>query len=295
LAPGKYRFHVIACNNSGVWNEVGAVAEFIVEPKFYQTIWFRVLLACAFAGLLWVLYLLRLRQATAEVQKRLLAQMEERERIARELHDTLLQGFQGIALRVQGVTKQMPKDDPLREMMEGVLDRADEVMLEGRQRVQGLRQRTTNEGELSARLTNCGQKLADGHAASFSLVVVGTPVLLDATVQEEAYRIAAEALINAFRHASALRIEIEITYGASELRIGVRDDGVGIDEAVLMNGHPGHWGLRGMRERAHALRAKFRVWSREAAGTEVEVLIPASVAYPPKQKLSNKQQKLSSN
>lgn len=286
LAPGKYRFHVKASNNSGVWNEAGAVAEFVVEPTYYQTLWFKILVACAIAGLLWILYVMRLKQATAEVQKRLLTQMEERERIARELHDTLLQGFQGIALRVQGVTKQMPKDDPLREMMEGVLDRADEVMLEGRQRVRDLRQRTTSEGELPARLTNSGQKLAEGYAATFSLVVVGTPVILDEIAQEEAYRIAAEALINAFRHAAASRIEVEITYGSSELRIGIRDDGAGIDEAVLRNGHPGHWGLTGMRERAQALRAEFKIWSREAAGTEVELLIPASIAYPRKQKLS---------
>jgi Y_Y_Y domain/Histidine kinase len=130
LTPGTYRFHVIACNNSGVWNETGALAEFVVEPTFYQTLWFKALIVLAIARLMWTLYLLRLKQATANVQKRLLAQMEERERIARELHDTLLQGFQGIALRVQGVAKEIPKDNPLRGKMEDVLDRADEVLLD---------------------------------------------------------------------------------------------------------------------------------------------------------------------
>lgn len=295
LGPGRYRFHVIACNNSGVWNEVGDAAEFVVEPTYYQTVWFKVLVACVLAGLLWTFYALRLRHATAEVQKRLLTQMEERERIARELHDTLLQGFQGIALRVQGVTKQMPKDDALREMMEDVLDRADDVMLDARQRVRDLRQPPTSEGELSARLTHCGQKLAEGQDASFSLVVAGTPVVLEAVAQEEAYRIAAEALANAFRHAAASKIEVEMTYGFTELRISVRDDGIGIHEDILANGNPGHWGLSGMRERAHVLRAEFGIWSREAAGTEVELMIPASVAYLRKPKSSTKPQIVASN
>ena len=151
LPPGNYRFHVVACNNSGVWNETGDIATFVVDPTFYQTVWFKTLLAIAAAALLWVLYHLRLRQATASVQNRLMAQMEERERIARELHDTLLQGFQGITLRVQGVAKNMPVQEPLRKMLDEVLDRADGVLREARQRVRNLRRRTTDENDLADR------------------------------------------------------------------------------------------------------------------------------------------------
>jgi signal transduction histidine kinase/ligand-binding sensor domain-containing protein len=280
LRPGTYRFHVVACNNSGVWNETGDVATFVVEPTFYQTLWFKTLMAIAVVGLLWALYLLRLKQATANVHERLFAQMEERERIARELHDTLLQGFQGITLRMQGVSKNMPVQDPLRKMMEEVLDRGDEVLREARQRVRNLRRRTTDENELPDRLTKCGQELSKDHAATFTLAIVGEPKILESTVQDEAYRIAAEALTNAFRHASASKIETEVTFDSSSLRIRVRDDGVGIDEAVRSNGHPGHWGLAGMRERAEAIRAQFNIWSRESAGTEVELVIPAAIAYP---------------
>jgi signal transduction histidine kinase/ligand-binding sensor domain-containing protein len=279
LAPGTYRFHVLACNNSGVWNDIGAAADFVVEPTFYQTLWFKVLIAAIIAGLLWVLYLLRLKQATANVQRRLLAQMEERERIARELHDTLLQGFQGITLRMQGVSKNMPIEAPPRKMMEEVLDRADEVMREARQRVRNLRRRATDENELPDRLTKCGQELSKDHAAAFTLAIVGEPKVLESTAQDEAVRIAGEALANAFRHASASKIEVEVTYDSSALRIRVRDDGVGIDKEVLSNGQPGHWGLTGMRERARALRAELNIWSRESAGTEVEIVIPASIAY----------------
>jgi signal transduction histidine kinase len=177
---------VVACNNSGVRNEVGAVAEFVIEPTPYQTIWFRVLL---FFGLLWTLYFLRVKRATPNVQDGLLAQVEERERIARELHDTLLQGFQGITR----------------------------------------------------------------HAATFTLAVVGEPKVLESTAQDEPCRIASEALTNAFQHASASRIEVELTYDSSALHIRMRDDGVGINKAVLSNGQPAHWGLAGTRERAHAL------------------------------------------
>ena len=216
----------------------------------------------------------------AHVHERLFTQMEERERIARELHDTLLQGFQGITLRMQGVSKNMPVQDPLRKMMEEVLDRGDEVLREARQRVRNLRRRTTDENELPDRLTKCGQELSKDHAATFTLAIVGEPKILESTVQDEAYRIAAEALTNAFRHASASKIEAEVTFDSSSLRIRVRDNGVGIDEAVRSNGHPGHWGLAGMRERAEAIRAQFNIWSRESAGTEVELVIQAAIAYP---------------
>jgi signal transduction histidine kinase/ligand-binding sensor domain-containing protein len=280
LPPGNYRFHVVACNNSGVWNETGAAADFIVEPTFYQTLWFKVLLAITIAGLLGALYLLRLKQATANVQARLFAQMEERERIARELHDTLLQGFQGITLRMQGVAKNMPIQDPLRKMIDSVLDGADEVLREARQRVRNLRRRTTDENELPDRLTKCGQELAKDHAVTFTLAIVGEPKVLESTVLDEAHRIVAEALTNAFRHASASKIETEVTYDSSALRIRVRDDGVGIDKAVLSSGQPGHWGLTGMRERAKAIRAEINIWSRDTAGTEVEIVVPASIAYP---------------
>jgi signal transduction histidine kinase/ligand-binding sensor domain-containing protein len=280
IPPGTYTFQVVACNDSGLWNPTAATLSITVLPTFTETIWFKLLMAIAVGGLLWIVYLFRLKQATAAVQERLLAQMEERERIARELHDTLLQGFQGITLRMQGVSKNMSVQDPLRKMMEDVLDRGDEVLREARQRVRNLRRRTTDENELPDRLTKCGQQLSKDHAAIFTLAIVGELRVLESTVQDEAYRIAAEALTNAFRHASASKIETEVTYDSSALRITVRDDGVGIDKEMLSNGQPGHWGLTGMRERAHAIRAELKLWSRESAGTEVELVIPAAIAYP---------------
>src|SRR5262249_11857724 len=134
--------------------------------------------------------------------------------------------------------------------------------------------------ELPDRLTKCGQELAKGHPAAFTLTIVGESKVLESTVLDEAYRIVSEALTNAFRHASASKIETEVTYDSSALRIRVRDDGVGIDKALLSHGQPGHWGLTGMRERAKAIHAEINIWSRDTAGTEVEIVIPASIAYP---------------
>ncbi len=280
LPPGDYRFRVIASNDTGLWNTTGDSRDMVIPPAFYQTIWFRCLVALAAAALLWGLYWWRLKQATAQVHTRLLAHMEERERIARELHDTLLQGFQGITLRIQGISKHMPVADRPRQLIEEVLDRADEVLRDARHRVRNLRQRATDANELGDRLRMCGEDLSKDHAATFTLAIVGEPRVLEPTVQDEAYRIMREALTNAFRHASASTIETEITYASRALRMRVRDDGVGIDKAVLLNGQPGHWGLTGMRERAHAIRAELHLWSKETAGTEVELVIPTSIAYP---------------
>ena len=280
LAPGFYRFRLVASNSDGLWNGPETAIAFNVAPAYYQTYWFRLSCVAVFITLLWALYQLRSRQLARQFNMTLEARVAERTRIARELHDTLLQGFQGITLRVQGVAKNMPKYDPLRKMIDDVLDGADEVLREARHRVRDLRRRTTGENELADHLTKCGQELSRDHSTSFTLAVVGEPKALESTVQDEAYRIAREALTNAFQHASASKIETEVTYDSSALRIRVRDDGVGIDKAVLLDGQTEHWGVTGMRERACAIRAQLNIWSRDAAGTEVELVIPASIAYP---------------
>jgi signal transduction histidine kinase len=142
------------------------------------------------------------------------------------------------------------------------------------------RRRTTDENDLNARLTKLGDRLAKAHSATFTLAIVGESRAIDTAVEEEVYKIVAEALANAFRHASASTIEADITYDPSALRIRVRDDGVGIDKALLVSSRTGYLGLAEMRERAQAIRAELNIWSRDAAGTEVELLIPASIAYP---------------
>ncbi len=207
------------------------------------------------------------------------ARLEERERIARELHDTLLQGFQGLVLRFQAIMKTLPDAGPAREMMEQVLDRADGVLLEGRQSVRGLREDGTSLDELPLALKECGEDMARDHSALFTLAVLGEPRELNRIVVNESDRIAREAITNAFLHSGASKIEVELTYETNRLCVRVRDNGIGIDQRIIDGGKAGHWGLSGMRERSQKIGAQLNIWSYAAAGTEVELTVRANVAY----------------
>ena len=224
-----------------------------------------------------LLYLVRIGQAKAQVEHQLGARLEERERISREIHDTLLQGFQGLMLRFQSVLKVLPQDNPGRQMLEDVLDRADEVLLEGRRSVRDLRTGKPVE-ELSELISRCGQELAGSYGVLFSLDVVGTVRPLNVEVTDEAFRIVREALFNAFQHSRATNVEAEITYGNSEVKVSVRDNGVGMAAQLVAAGRPEHWGLKGMRERAQRITSCLDIWSTPGAGTEVELKIPLAVA-----------------
>jgi ligand-binding sensor domain-containing protein/signal transduction histidine kinase len=279
LRPGKYRFVVVACNNDGVWNDNGASLNFMIAPSYYQQAWFQLLCASLLLGTLWLFYWLRLRRATAQVQVRLGARLEERERIARELHDTLLQGFQGLMLRFQAIMKRIPETESAYRMMEETLERADQVLLEGRDRVRGLRDEEERVIDLADELARYGKERAEFHNALFSLTRSGASQPIICEVQNEAYRIGREALANAFAHAEASRIDVEIDYGRGGVFLRIRDDGKGIDQRTLSSGRAGHWGLPGMRERAQKIGARLQVSSRAGIGTEVNLTIPAQVAY----------------
>ncbi|WP_052517658.1 sensor histidine kinase [Archangium violaceum] len=280
LAPGRYRFQVIASNNDGVWNERGASLELVVPPAVHQTWWFRTLCVAAGFLLLWLLYLLRLRQLTAKMRGRLEERHAERERIARELHDTLLQSVQGLVLRLQAVAEQLPAHEPARQAMEKALDRADQVLAEGRDRVMELRSSIHADRDLSDALVQVGEELAEDIPASFRLIVEGVPRELDAAVQVEIFLIGREALLNAFQHAGGTAVEAELHYDSDELRVRIRDDGAGVAPEILeMGGRPGHWGLAGMHERAARIGATLQVWSQTNAGTEVELKVPAAIIY----------------
>ncbi|NTX37224.1 ATPase [Myxococcus sp. CA033] len=280
LSPGRYRFQVLATNNDGVWNETGAALEFVLPPAFFQTWWFRAVCGAAVAVALWLLYLLRLRQVRARLRRLLEERHLERERIARELHDTLLQGIHGLVLRFQAAAEMVPTGHPARVAMEKSLERADQVLVEGRDRVMDLRATTVDPGELSTAFTQLGEELGHERRSALHVVVEGTPVALDPVVRDEVFRIGREALANAFQHAGARRIEVVLTYDFAQLRLRVRDDGRGVEEAFLQaGGKPGHWGLSGMRERAVKLGARLDIRGRENAGTEVELRVPAATAY----------------
>ena len=280
LDPGRYTFRVIASNNDGVWNENGTALSFFVTPALDQTAWFKGLCLLAVAGVAWALYWLRLRHATTRMHQRLEARLEERERIAHELHDTFFQGIQGLLLRFHTATSQLRKDEPARQVFEATLKESDRVMLEGRELVLDLRATVSKQSDLPTAFSDFGEGMRKGSSCDFRVVVNGTLRPLHPVVFEELFKIGKEALANAFRHSGGHLIEAELNYERSELRIRIRDDGTGIDPAILREGHrDGHFGLPGMRERAEKAGAHLDVWSRTGAGTEVELRIAAGVVY----------------
>ena len=285
LDPGTYRFRVIAANNSGVWNEEGASLDFSVAPAYWQTNWFRALCVLAFMALLWALYQLRVRQLRNQFNMTLDARVGERTRIARDLHDTLLQSFHGLLLRFQTAMDLLPnRAAEAKQVLGSAIDQAAEAITEGRDAVQGLRSSTQDTNDLADALRTLGEQLAADEGAGTNAVLrveaQGAPRTLHPIVRDEIVRIAGEALRNAFRHADAKRIEVELHYNDRGLRLRVRDDGKGIDPKVLKEGgREGHFGMRGMRERAKLIGGKLTVWSGLDDGTEVELAIPASHAY----------------
>jgi signal transduction histidine kinase/ligand-binding sensor domain-containing protein len=289
LPPGHYRFRVKAANNSGVWNEEGAQLAFSIEPAFYQTTWFRVAGALVLVGLAWSAFQLRLRMQIRRLHRQFEATLEgrvaERTRIARDLHDTLLQHFHGLLLQFQAAANLLP-DRPResKQILTNAIERAADAITEGRDTVQGLRASALESDDLADALRALAEDLAhdNGHAASAHVEVRGEPQPLHPLVRDETFRIAGEALRNAFRHAEAKRIEVEVRYEVRQLRVLVRDDGKGMAPEVLRAGEKmGHFGLTGMRERAALVGGKLTVRSGHemGAGTEVEFCASGSRAY----------------
>ena len=285
LAPGTYRFRVLACNNSGVWNEEGAALDFVIPPAWYQTNWFRAACVAAFLGMVWGIYELRVRQLAAQFNMRLEERVAERTRIARDLHDTLLQSFQALLPLFQAAIYKLPEGAAdARKTLEVAVDRASDAITEGRDAVQGLRMSTVEKNDLAVAIRTVGEELAFAESnqpsPNFKVVVEGTPRNLHPILRDEAYRLAVEALRNAFRHAAAQNLEVEIRYDENYFRLRVRDDGKGIgDEALRGDVREGHYGLHGMKERAKLVGGKLTIWSEVDSGTEIELIIPASRAY----------------
>ena len=278
LPPGRYRFHVTAANNDGVWNEQGAMLTFMIAPAYYQTAWFSAVVLVAGLSMLWALYRIRLRQLAHEFDGRLQERVAERTRIARQLHDTLLQSFQGLMLRLQVVDDLLPAGSAKHQLDEA-LDRADQAIAEGRDAVWDLRDSAAATNDLAQAVRALGEELATPDSAAFHLVVEGTARDLNPLLRDEVYCITREALRNAFRHARARRIETDIVYGDQAFRVRVRDDGEGIHQRTLHEGRAGHYGLRGMRERAQAVAGTLDIWSRPGSGTEIDLRIAAASAY----------------
>ncbi|HMF94187.1 MAG TPA: two-component regulator propeller domain-containing protein [Vicinamibacterales bacterium] len=287
LPPRNYRFRVVASNNSGVWNETGAALDFSIAPAYYQTTWFRASAVIAALALLWAAYQYRVRQLAHVFDARLQERVNERTRIARELHDTLLQSFHGLLFRFQAANNLLPdRVAEAQQHFEHAIDQAAQAIAEGRDAVQNLRASTSVTNDLAEAISTLGAELAAAQTpdtktkpAVVDVAVEGTSRDLHPIVRDDIYRIAGEALRNAFRHARARHIEVRVRYDDDRLQVRVRDDGTGIDAAVRDDQRPGHFGLPGMRERAELAGGHLTVWSEVGLGTEVELTIPAAAAY----------------
>jgi signal transduction histidine kinase len=252
--------------------------DFSIEPAYYQTRWFQAVCIGASLAMLWGLYRFRLYQMAQRFNLRMEERVTERTRIARELHDTLLQSFQGLLLRLQVVEYLLPEGEA-KDQFEQTLQRADQAIAEGRTAVYDLRSSTTTTNDLAEAVKALGEELATPESAAFRVEVVGASRDLHPVIRDEIYRIAREALRNAFGHAEARHVETELSYDQRGVRLRIRDDGKGIPAEFLEEGRRGHYGLCGMRERAGQIGGKLEIWSRPGAGTEIELSITASIAY----------------
>jgi signal transduction histidine kinase len=279
LAPNDYHFRVRAASGTGRWSEMALPLQLRVLPAFYQTKWFYVTCTLCLGGFLWLIYHMRVRYLTSQMQEHLEARARERLRIARDLHDTLLQGVQGLVLRFHFATEQLRAEEPVREMLRTALNRADGVINEGREKVRELRERTSSR-DLLEDLAQVANVLQIEGETPITLLVEGEPRILFTMVQEELCSIAREALTNAVRHSGAAHIEVKIHFDTRQLRLCCSDDGCGMDAEVLEAGFKtGHWGIVGMNERASRLGCKLEIRSAPGAGTKIEVGIPAKSAY----------------
>jgi len=279
LHSRSYTFEVVAQSNGGAWNVLGDRATVMIPPPYNQTVWFKSLVFLSLILFLAALYLFRIRQIAARINIEATARNQERLRISRELHDTLLQGFQGLVLRFQGAMKQIRLEDPARSKMEVILDQADQVLLQSRQSIRDLRDEQAPASALAFVLAQVAESYSTLAETTFALSTIGVMRPICFQVQSEIERIGTEALVNAFRHAHAKHILIELNCSDKRLVVTIRDDGVGIDEDLLLEGRPGHWGIRGMRERSNSMGGQIEISTQKNQGTEVRLIVPANVAF----------------
>ena len=280
LPPGTYHFQVLAINEDGVASVAPASFIFKVDPTFYQTLWFKSLLVGLAALGAWWLYALRVSFIARRYRLLLHERSAERERIARDLHDTLLQGMQGILLQVELWTHATTLSDTQRDSALKIEDKMRSMLIEGRDTIGALRQSHDHQADLIAGLLVVGNEAAAQSDTRFSLRLLGEPRELLHDACEEVLAITREALLNAFRHAKAEAVWVTVDYAYQALTISVCDNGIGVSERCIEERQKeGHWGIAGMRERAAKLGGELTVTSSHGKGTAVELEVPRRRAY----------------
>ncbi len=269
LPPGRYRFQVMAANNDGVWSTGGAAFDLQLLPHYYQTWWFYSALALALLVMGYLVYRWRVLQVEAQWS----AVLRERGRIAREIHDTLAQGFVGVSVHLELAARLLTSSaEAARQPLDQARDLVRASLEEARTSIWNLRSQPSEADDLPSRLSRSCTRMADGSESKVYLQVKGTYRPVERKIEEELLRIGQEAVANAVRHAAAARIEVELVYEAARVSLRVEDDGRGF--APSGNGRPGHYGIRGMRERASEIDAALVLESSPGEGTRVIVEAP---------------------
>jgi ligand-binding sensor domain-containing protein/signal transduction histidine kinase len=274
LAPRNYRFRVLAANNDGVWNEVGASIEFGIRPTFYQTTWFKWSSFAAFGGLLWMSYRLRVRHVAAQISLRFEERLSERTRISRELHDTLLQNITGFALQLGGLSKTVTAPESAKERLVDLRRQAEQWLREARDSVWDLRAPVSEGQDFLESMRIVGQQLTAGKQIRFHIAVSGAGREASITVRKNLLRIVQEATRNAIQHGGARQIDVRISYlNPDGIRLQICDDGCGFNLEEASH-RLGHFGLATMRERAERVGGDLKMTSAPGQGAEIEVVVP---------------------
>jgi signal transduction histidine kinase/ligand-binding sensor domain-containing protein len=278
LPAGRYTLRVQAARSRGPWNK-GATLAIEILPPWWETWWLRTVVGLLIMLAAWLFYRLRIRQVSRQLTIRMEERLDERTRIAQELHDTVLQGLASASLQLEVADRQIAGDATAKPLVQRVSQLLRHLSDESRQTVRGLRLRQSEEENLERALTQISKDLAAPRKVKYHVVVEGTPRSLRPLVRDEIYRIGGEALANAFSHARASTVETVLEYGRDHFRLLVRDDGKGIDPEVLKGGREGHFGLSGLRERASRIGARLKIRTAPGAGTEIDMLVPAAAAF----------------
>jgi len=280
LRPAKYSFELSARLGQGAWRDLRRPLQIEILPAFYQTAWFGVLLALGVGFLIFIAVRLRIKDLAATIRQREEIRADERIRIARDLHDTLLQGVQGLTLRFNAAARQLPEGSRTRDSMESALVAADRLMEEGRNRVSRLRAPHVTYESLIKDLKIIAADLNFEKRVNFELEYDDRLLNMSSSILGELSYIGQEAITNAFRHSKGSSIQVKLRRLSIALILTIKDNGVGFDsESFHQAATAGHWGVYGMQERAKTIRAQFECTSQPNFGTEITVTVPARFAY----------------
>lgn len=279
VPAAKVSILLLACNNDGVWNGVGATLGFSIAPAWYQTTWFRMLCAVFVLFIMWMLYRLRLRQVARAISARFDERLAERTRISRELHDTLLQTVQGSKLVADDALERSDDSSYVRSALEKLSRWLGQATREGRAALNSLRTSTLETNDLADELRRATEECVTDRSMAVKFSVKGDRRDMHPIVRNEIYRIGYEAIRNAYEHSSASELEVALSY-AQDFTLRVNYNGVGIEPSIVANGKAGHFGLQGMRERADRIGSKLTIVSSPDSGTEMALVVPGSIIFP---------------